>query len=80
MSVTRSFRFPEDLSERLDLAASRLASKPNRVVVEAVNAFLKNMNREGLAREARRQSLLIRRTEGRCKIPLSDLYDGTGWK
>lgn len=55
MSVNKSFRFPEALSERLDNIAARLARKPNWIVTRAVDEYLRKFESGGRRREAARQ-------------------------
>jgi predicted DNA-binding protein len=64
-SMTTSIRLRTDLAKRLKKAAERLARGKNWIIATALEEYLAKMNREDLAREARRQSLVIARTERR---------------
>lgn len=57
-STTTSVRLPHGLKQRLDARSRRLKVGRNRIVVEALEAFLSVETSRAQANEARRQSLL----------------------
>jgi len=64
-SVTTSIRIDQQLSKRLERAAARLSRGKSWVIAQALKEYLAKVNRDGLAAEARRQSLLVARAERR---------------
>jgi predicted DNA-binding protein len=79
-STTSSFRIPEDLRVRLAQSARRLKKPKNRIIVEALDEYLRKTSRETLAAEARRQSLLASASPGRDDEFWEKLADTRGWK
>lgn len=79
MSVTKTFRFPEDLEQRLQRAAARLARKPNAIMIKALDDYLRRLERQDLATEARRQSLLVSRGRARDEF-WERATDTADWK
>jgi predicted DNA-binding protein len=64
-SVTTSIRLDAQLARRLEKTASRLSRGKNWVIARAIEEYLARVNRDDLAAEARRQSLLLARAERR---------------
>ena len=62
-STTTSVRLPEALRQRLDQQARRRRVGRNRLVVEALEEFLRGDAETGLREEARRQSLRAGKAE-----------------
>lgn len=79
MSVTKTFRFPEDLEQRLQRAAARLARKPNAIMIKALDDYLRRLERQDLAAEARRQSLLVSGSRVRDEF-WERAANASGWK
>ena len=66
-SVTTSVRLQSDLATRLERAASRLSRGKNWIISKALEEYLAKVNQQDLAEEARRQSRMAARIEGRRK-------------
>jgi predicted DNA-binding protein len=79
-STTSSFRIPEDLRVRLDAAARRLKKRKNRIIIEALDEYLRKTSRATLAAEARRQSLLASAHLGKDDEFWEKVVDTRGWK
>ena len=79
MSVTKTFRFPDEVDRRLRHAAQNLARKPNAIMVTALQDYLDRLERRDLQSEARRQSLLVSRGRRRDTF-WERAADRTGWK
>lgn len=79
MSITKTFRFPDELDRRLQRAAQHLARKPNAVMVNALQDYLDRLERRDLQSEARRQSLLVSRGRRRDTF-WERAADRRGWK
>ena len=62
-SVTFSFRMSKELQRVLSDAAQRTGKGKNAIIIEALVKYLNAMERESLAKEARRQSELVSRNE-----------------
>ena len=77
-TVTSSFRMSKELQRELSKAAERTRKGKNSIIIEALVKHLQAMERESLAAEARRQSELVSRHEG--KAEWYGLADTTGWK
>lgn len=78
MSRTSSFRLSDELHDRLDRFARRQRRGKNAVIVRAIENYLDRHERENLATEARRQSLLASSHDND-----SDRFaqaDETGWR
>lgn len=79
MSVTKTFRFPDEIDQRLRRAAQHLARKPNAIMITALQDYLDRLERRDLQSEARRQSLVVSR--GRSQDAFWErAADRTGWK
>lgn len=61
MSVTKTFRFPNEIDHRLRRAAQQLGRKPNAILMSALQDYLDRLEHRDLQSEARRQSLLVSR-------------------
>ena len=79
MSVTKTFRFPDEIEQRLRLAAQQLARKPNAIMLSALQDYLDRLERRDLQSEARRQSLLVSRGRRRDTF-WEHAADASGWK
>ena len=79
MSVTKTFRFPDEIELRLRRAAQQLARKPNAIMLSALQDYLDRLERRDLQSEARRQSLLVSRGR-RGDTFWERAADRTGWK
>ncbi len=75
MSVTKTFRFPDAIDQRLRRAAQHLVRKPNAIMMAALQDYLDRLERRDLQSEARRQSLLISHDAFWERAA-----DRTGWK
>jgi len=62
-SVTSSFRMSKELQRELSAAAERAGKPKNAIIVDALAQYLRAMERQSLAAEARRQSELVSRHE-----------------
>jgi predicted DNA-binding protein len=68
----------KELQRVLSDAAQRTGKGKNAIIIEALTKYLKLMERESLAKEARRQSELVSKNEQR-----DDWYgmaDTSGWR
>ncbi len=77
-SVTSSFRMSKELQRILSDTAERTGKRKNAIIIEALSNYLRAMERESLAEEARRQSELVSRNEQNA-----DWYgmaDTSGWR
>ncbi len=79
VSITKTFRFPDELDQRLRRAAQHLVRKPNAIMVNALQEYLDRLERRDLQSEARRQSLLVSRGRKRDAF-WERAADRTGWK
>ena len=79
MSVTKTFRFPDEIEQRLRYAAQQLARKPNAIMLSALQDYLDRLERRDLQSEARRQSLLVSRGRHRDAF-WERAADASGWK
>ena len=77
-SVTSSFRMSKELQRQLADAAERTGKVKNAIIIEALVKYLHAMDRESLAKEARRQSELVSRNEH--EADWYGLADTSGWK
>jgi predicted DNA-binding protein len=77
-SVTSSFRMSKELQQELSDAAERTGKGKNAIIIEALKKYLHAMERESLAREARRQSVLVSKNEQ--DADWYGLADTSGWK
>jgi predicted DNA-binding protein len=77
-SVTSSFRISEELQRELSDAAQRTGKGKNAIIVEALTKYLKTLERESLAKEARRQSKLVSKNEQ--DADWYELADTAGWR
>ncbi len=66
-SITTSVRLQSNLATRLERAASRLSRGKNWIISKALEEYLVKVNQQDLAEEARRQSRMAARIEGRRK-------------
>ena len=67
----------EELRRELSEAAQRTGKGKNAIIVEALARYLKALERESLAREARRQSELVSKSER--DGDWYELADTSGW-
>lgn len=79
-STTSSFRIPEDLRVRLAQTARRLKKPKNRIIVEALDEYLRKTGREALVAEARRQSLLASAQSNEEDAFCEEMLDTRGWR
>jgi predicted DNA-binding protein len=77
-SVTSSFRMSKELQRVLSDAAERTGKRKNAIIIEALVKYLKAMERESLAEEARRQSELVSRHEQ--DAGWYGMADTSGWR
>ena len=77
-SVTSSFRMSKELQRVLSDAAERTGKGKNAIIIEALVKYLKSMERESLAGEARRQSELVSRNEQ--DADWYGMADTSGWR
>ena len=77
-SVTSSFRMSKELQRVLSDAAQRTGKGKNAIIIEALVKYLKAMERESLAAEARRQSELVSRNEQ--DTDWYGMADTSGWR
>ena len=77
-SVTSSFRMSKELQRGLSDAAERTGKGKNAIIVEALVKYLKAMERESLAEEARSQSELVSRNER--DADWYGMADTSGWR
>lgn len=78
-SSTSSIRIPADLRERLERTAKYLKKGKNSIIVEALDDYLKRMDRGAFADEARRQSLIAAASAGQDEF-WESMADTRGWK
>jgi predicted transcriptional regulator len=64
-TVTSSIRVPGALQNRLERTAKRLKKGRNWIINQALDEYLRKLDREALVAEARRQSLLARDAEAK---------------
>ena len=80
-SVTTSIRLDPSLASRLERAAARLSRGKNWIVSSALREYLEKIDRDDLAAEARRQSILVSRRRSRKEdAAWADTTDTGGWK
>ena len=77
-SVTSSFRMSKELQRELSDLADRTGKRKNAIIIEALVKYLRAMERESLAAEARRQSELVSRHER--NTDWYELADTSGWR
>jgi predicted DNA-binding protein len=77
-SVTSSFRMSKQLQQQLSEAVERTGKGKNAIIIEALKTYLKAMERESLAEEARRQSELVSKNEE--DGDWYGLADTSGWR
>ena len=77
-SVTSSFRMSKELQGQLSDAAERTGKGKNAIIIEALVTYLRGMERQSLAEEARRQSELVSRNEQ--DAGWYRLADTSGWR
>ena len=65
---------------RLAKTARRLKQPENRIIVEALDEYLRKTSREELAAEARRQSLLVSARPGKDDEFCEKMLDTRGWR
>jgi predicted DNA-binding protein len=68
----------KDLQRELSVAAERTGKPKNAIIIEALAKYLQSIERQSLAKEARRQSELVSRNEHD-----DDYYgmaDTSGWR
>ena len=53
----------KDLQRELSVAAERTGKPKNAIIIEALAKYLQSIERQSLAKEARRQSELVSRNE-----------------
>lgn len=79
-SVTTSIRINAGLAQRLARAASHMARGKNWIITQALEEYLARVNREDLAAEAKRQSLIVARRERRHRDDRFWQGDTAGWR
>lgn len=78
--VTTSIRLPQDLRTQLDHAAGRLHRGKNWIVVKALQEYLQKNDSTQLAKEARKQSLLVVKAEALEAEEWLDNADTSHWE
>ena len=68
----------KELQRELSEAAERAGKGKNAIIIEALVKYLKSMERESLAGEARRQSELVSRNER--DADWYGMADTSGWR
>jgi predicted DNA-binding protein len=76
-SATTSVRLPLELKGKLERTAKHLRKNKTWIVVQALEQYLQDKDREALAAEARRQSLLSNLATDSYDAQLEDWPD---WK
>ena len=76
--MTSSFRMSKELQRELSDAAERTGKGKNAMIIEALLKYLRAMERESLAGEARRQSELVSSNEQ--DAGWYGLADTSGWR
>ena len=76
--MTSSFRMSKELQRELSDAAERTGKGKNAIIIEALLKYLRAMERESLAGEARRQSELVSRNQHDADG--YELADTSGWR
>ena len=69
----------KELQQQLSNAAERTGKGKNAIIVEALAKYLHSLERETLAKEARRQSELVSRSE-KEHADWYELADTSGWR
>lgn len=76
-SITTSIRLSPEMRRQLEEAAYKLHRGKNWIINEALNMYLREVMQQGLAEEARQQSLLANQAEQ--DTDWEDSADTTGW-
>jgi predicted transcriptional regulator len=71
---------PDELRQRLERTARRLKKGKNWIINQALDEYLLKLDRDALAREARRQSLLAKSTEEGETAFWENTVDTHGWR
>jgi predicted DNA-binding protein len=80
-SSISSVRMPEELRDRLERTAKYLKKGKNWIINQALDEYLRKVDRETLAAEARRQSLLVSSVEQREPDEFWErISDTRGWR
>jgi predicted DNA-binding protein len=80
-SSTSSIRIPDGLRKRLERTAKRLKRGKNSIINEALDEYLRRIDREELAVEARRQSLLASEKDHHEETEAwARMADTRGWR
>lgn len=79
--MTTSVRLPPALHEQLERAAHELHRGKSWIIVHALESYLKKLQHNALAKEARRQSLLIAAQDNEEENAIwEENADTTGWE
>ena len=79
MSLTSSFRLPDELRTRLDRFVRQSKRRKNWIIVHALEDYLDRHEALSLAAEARRQSLLGSKKPQADEDAWASVADTTGW-
>jgi predicted transcriptional regulator len=79
-STTTSIRIPEDLRHRLERTARHLNKGKNWIINQALDEYLRKLDREALIAEARRQSLIASRDAENGDDFWERAADNSGWR
>ncbi|MBM3815346.1 MAG: hypothetical protein FJW20_27355 [Acidimicrobiia bacterium] len=78
-SSTTSVRLRDDLSYRLEEASRRSKKGKNRIITEALEAYLNKLERRSIAAEARRQSIAASQSTSGDADSWARHMDRRGW-
>lgn len=80
-STTSSVRLPDALRRRLERTSRRLKRGKNSIITQALDEYLRKVDRQELAAEARRQSLLASQTDNQEDLEeWAKMADTRGWR
>ena len=76
-----SIRLPNELRDRLERTARHLKKGKNWIINQAIDEYLRKVDREALAAEARRQSLLANSAAEHAQGDFwESIADTRGWR
>lgn len=78
-NVTTSIRLPSKLREQLEKTSRKLHRGKNWIITKALEEYLAKTGHEDLAKEARRQSLLVARLDKEADKDWEENTDTSGW-
>ena len=80
-SSISSVRIPNEFRDRLERTAKHLKKGKNWIINQGLDEYLRKVDQETLAAEARRQSLLVRSVEQREPDEFRErISDTRGWR